>query len=108
MALEAETSKLATKDIEELVQKYTTLNDMEDNIRSILSKKEGVLPQGVVREIAEKSIAHNLKAKQIETVIDGGIEQYIQNKVDATEAVGVIAAQSVSYTHLTLPTNREV
>ena len=95
MALEAETNKLATKDIEELVQKYTALNDMEDNIRGILSKKEGVLPQGVVREIAEKSIAHKLKSKQIETVIDGGIEQYIQNKVDATEAYGVIAAKSI-------------
>ena len=53
IALEAETNKLATKDIEVLVKKYTTLNDMEDNIRGILSKKEGVLPQGVVREIAE-------------------------------------------------------
>ena len=48
-------------DIEELVQKYTKLNEMEISINEMLAKKEGVLPQGVVREISEKSIAHNLK-----------------------------------------------
>ena len=95
IAIEAETSKLANNDIEELVQKYTKLNEMEISINEMLAKKEGVLPQGVIREISEKSIAHNLKPKQIETVVDGGIDQYIRNKVDATEAVGVIAAQSI-------------
>ena len=68
---------------------------MEISINEMLAKKEGVLPQGVIREISEKSIAHNLKPKQIETVVEGGIDQYIRNKVDATEAVGVIAAQSI-------------
>ena len=68
---------------------------MENDIRQILSKKKGPLPQGVIREIAEKSIKNKLKPKQIETVINGGIKQYASNKVDATEAVGVIAAQSI-------------
>ena len=76
-------------------QEYTKLNDAETNIKEILAKKEGSLPQGVVREIAEKSLKHKLKPKQLEKVIDGGILQYVQNKVDATEAVGVIAAQSI-------------
>jgi len=95
IAIEAETNKLAKEDIEALVKTYTKLNSAENDIEQILSKKEGILPQGVIREIAEKSIKHKLKPKQIETVIDGGIEQYIRNKVDATEAVGVIAAQSI-------------
>ena len=95
IAIEAETNKLAKTDIEALVKTYTKLNDVENDIKEILSKKKGPLPQGVVREIAEKSIKHKLKPKQIETVIDGGIDQYIRNKVDATEAVGVIAAQSI-------------
>ena len=95
IALEAETNKLAKDDIENLVKSYTKLSETEENINNLLSKKEGILPQGVIREIAEKSIKHQLKPKQLETVIDGGIEQYIRNKVDATEAVGVIAAQSI-------------
>jgi len=95
IAIEAETNKLAKSDIEALVKTYTKLNDVENDIKEMLSKKKGPLPQGVIREIAEKSIKHKLKPKQIETVIDGGIKQYIRNKVDATEAVGVIAAQSI-------------
>ena len=95
IAIEAETNKLPKGDIEALVKTYTKLNDVENDIKQTLSKKEGTLPQGVIREIAEKSIKNKLKPKQIETVIDGGIEQYIRNKVDATEAVGVIAAQSI-------------
>ena len=95
IAIEAETNKLTRKDIEALVKKYAKLNEVENDIKQILSKKKGSLPQGVVREIAEKSIKNKLKPKQIEIVIDGGVEQYNRNKVDATEAVGVIAAQSI-------------
>ena len=95
ISIEAETNKLGNKEIEGLVKEYTKLNNAETNIKEILAKKEGSLPQGVVREIAEKSLKHKLKPKQLEKVIDGGILQYVQNKVDATEAVGVIAAQSI-------------
>ena len=95
IAIEAETNKLSKDDIEALVKTYTKLNDVENDIKEIITKKENTLPQGVIREIAEKSIKHKLKTKQIDTVIDGSIEQYIRNKVDATEAVGVIAAQSI-------------
>ena len=95
IAIEAETSKLPKKDIEALVKTYAKLNEVENDIWQILSKKKSSLPQGVIREIAEKSIKNKLKPKQIETVINGGIEQYTRNKVDATEAVGVIAAQSI-------------
>jgi len=95
IAIEAETNKLARKDIEALVETYTKINEIENDIMQILSKKKRSLPQGVIREIAEKSIKNKLKPKQIETVIEGGLEQYTRNKVDATEAVGVIAAQSI-------------
>ena len=95
IAIEAETNKLTRKDIETLVKKYAKLIEVENDIKQILSKKKSSLPQGVIREIAEKSIKNKLKPKQIETVINGGIEQYARNKVDATEAVGVIAAQSI-------------
>ena len=95
IAIEAETNKLTRKDIETLVKKYAKLNEVENDIKQILSKKKSSLPQGVIREIAEKSIKNKLKPKQIEIVTNGGIEQYTRNKVDATEAVGVIAAQSI-------------
>jgi len=95
IAQEAETKKLSKNDIQKIVDEYTNLTDKENDINKIISKKGGKLPQGIVREISEKSIAHKLKDKQIDKVIDGAIIQFNQNKVDATEAVGVIAAQSI-------------
>ena len=95
IAQKAETKKLAKKDIEALVDEYTTLNDLEEKVGEICTKKGQLLPQGLLREIAEKSLKNKLKTKQIEKVIDGAIAQFNQNRVDATEAVGVVAAQSI-------------
>ena len=91
----AEQNKLKRNDIEDLVKNYTELDNQENKVRGFINKMKSVLPQGVIREIAEKSISHKLKPKQIEKVVEGSIEQYESNKVDATEAVGVIAAQSI-------------
>ena len=95
ISVESEKNKLGKKEIEDLVKTYTKINVYENDIEDILTKKKSLLPQGIVREMAEKSIKHKLKPKQIEKVVDGGIVQYNQNKIDATEAVGVIAAQSI-------------
>ena len=95
IAQKAETEKLAKKDIETLVKEYSTLTDLEEKVGEICIKKGQLLPQGLLREIAEKSLKNKLKTKQIEKVIDGAINQFNQNKVDATEAVGVVAAQSI-------------
>ena len=95
IAQKAETEKLAKKDIEALVDEYATLTDLEEKVGEICTKKGQLLPQGLLREIAEKSLKNKLKTKQIEKVIDGAIAQFNQNKVDATEAVGVVAAQSI-------------
>ncbi len=95
IAQKAETEKLAKKDIETLVKEYSTLTDLEEKVGEICIKKGQLLPQGLLREIAEKSLKNKLKTKQIEKVIDGAIVQFNQNKVDATEAVGVVAAQSI-------------
>ena len=46
-------------------------------------------------EIARKSLDHKLKDSQVQKIIDGAIVQFNQNRVDATEAVGVVAAQSI-------------
>ncbi len=95
IAQKAETEKLAKKDIETLVKEYSTLTDLEEKVGEICIKKGQLLPQGLLREIAEKSLKNKLKTKQIEKVIDGASVQFNQNKVDATEAVGVVAAQSI-------------
>ena len=95
IAQKAETEKLAKKDIESLVKEYSTLADLEEKVGEICVKKGQLLPQGLLREIADKSLKNKLKTKQIEKVIDGAISQFNQNKVDATEAVGVVAAQSI-------------
>ena len=95
IARKAETQKLKKDGLQKLIDEYTKLNNKEIEIRKIIEKKGTPLPQGLSREIAEKSIAHKLKDKQIDKIIDGAILQFQQNKVDATEAVGVIAAQSI-------------
>ena len=95
VAREAETKKLAKKDIEDLVQGFKKLEKIETDVRNLISKRKSDLAQGIVREIAEKSISNNLKPKQIEKVVDEAIAQYTKNQVDATEAVGVVAAQSI-------------
>jgi len=95
IAREAETKKLSKNDIQKMVDDYTALANKENKINEIISKKGDKLPQGIAREIAKKSIDHKLKDKQIDKIIDGAIIQFNQNKVDATEAVGVIAAQSI-------------
>ncbi|MFL2945324.1 MAG: DNA-directed RNA polymerase subunit A'' [Candidatus Poseidoniales archaeon] len=95
LAREAETNKLTRKGIQEIADNYASLDDMENKVREVISKKNKELPQSMTRLIAEKSIEHELKTKDMETIIDGSIAQYYQNEVDATEAVGVIAAQSI-------------
>ena len=95
IARKAETQKLKKDGLQKLIDEYTKLDNKEIEIRKIIEKKGTPLPQGLSREIAEKSIAHKLKNKQIDKIIDGAILQFQQNKVDATEAVGVIAAQSI-------------
>ena len=95
IARKAETQKLKKDGLQKLIDQYTKLDNDENKIRKLIEKKGEYLPQGLSREIAEKSIAHKLKDKQIDKIIDGAILQFQQNKVDATEAVRVIAAQSI-------------
>ncbi len=95
IAREAETNKLSKKDIQKMVDDYTALTDKENKISGMMAKKGDTLPQGIIREIARKSIDHKLKDSQVQKIIDGAIAQFNQNKVDATEAVGVVAAQSI-------------
>ena len=95
IARKAESEKLIKKAIEELVKEFEKLEDKENKIKQILTKKGSLLPQGLVRKIAEKCIYHEIKAKQMEKIVHGSIDQFHSNQVDATEAVGVIAAQSI-------------
>jgi DNA-directed RNA polymerase subunit A" len=95
IAHQAETEKISRKAIEDLVKEFKNLDDNETKVKQIIAKKGSNLPQGIVRNIAEKCIAHGMKAKQVEKIVHGAIEQYNSNRIDATEAVGVIAAQSI-------------
>ena len=95
IARKAETEKLNKKGIEELVKEFKELDDNETKIKKMIEKKGADLPQGIVREIAERCISNGIKGKKTEKIVYGAIEQYNRNRVDATEAVGVIAAQSI-------------
>ena len=95
IARTAETGKLGKEPIEDLVKEFKKLEEHETKIEQIVKKKGTTLPQGILREIAVKCIAHGIKGKKMEEIVHGAIEQFDRNLVDATEAVGVIAAQSI-------------
>ena len=64
IAHQAETEKLKKNAIEDLVKEFKNLADKETKVKQIIAKKGSNLPQGIVRNISEKCIAHGMKAKQ--------------------------------------------
>jgi len=59
-----------------------------------LKKKDYFIPYLVLKELAEKAIEEGLTDK-LGLLIDKTIEQYEKGKIDAAEACGIVAAQSI-------------
>jgi len=75
-------------------KKEITVDDVVKEMEKILKKKDYFIPYLVLKELAEKAIEEGLTDK-LEHLIDKTIEQYEKGKIDAAEACGIVAAQSI-------------
>ncbi|HDD57738.1 MAG: DNA-directed RNA polymerase subunit A'' [Thermoplasmata archaeon] len=75
-------------------KKEITVDDVVKEMEKILKKKDYFIPYLVLKELAEKAIEEGLTDK-LGLLIDKTIEQYEKGKIDAAEACGIVAAQSI-------------
>lgn len=64
-------------------------------IMDCLDKQTRVLPMSVVNELVERCTASGLTKAKVERVTDLAFEQYMRVQIDATEACGIVGAQSI-------------
>jgi DNA-directed RNA polymerase subunit A" len=64
-------------------------------VTSVVKKKKADFPEKLIHEIAEASERHNLKVKELESLVDEIKKAYERAGVENGEAVGTVAAQSV-------------
>jgi DNA-directed RNA polymerase subunit A" len=95
IARSAGKKRLKTKGVKELVATFSELVAAEEKLQQALAKAKATLPQGIVRQLAEKTAGLKLSAKQFGEIAKLALEQYGRSQVDATEAVGILAAQSI-------------
>ena len=95
IACSAEKGRLKAKGVKELVATFSELVAAEEKLQQALAKAKATLPQGIVRQLAEKATVHKLSAKQYGEIVKLALGQYNLAQVDATEAVGILAAQSI-------------
>ncbi|MEK6986355.1 MAG: DNA-directed RNA polymerase subunit A'' [Candidatus Thermoplasmatota archaeon] len=56
---------------------------------------EGILPQRIVRKLVDGGLARGFSDAQLKMAADLAVEEYNIAKVDATEAAGIVGAQSI-------------
>ena len=95
IARSAEKGRLKAKGVKELVATFSELVAAEEKLQQAVAKAKATLPQGIVRHLAEKTAGLKLSAKQFGEIAKLALEQYDRSRVDATEAVGILAAQSI-------------
>ena len=95
IACSAEKERLKAKGVKELVATFSELVSAEEKLQQALTKAKATLPQGIVRHLAENTAGHKLSTKQYGEIVKLALGQYNLAKVDATEAVGILAAQSI-------------
>lgn len=64
-------------------------------VTSVVKKKKADFPESLIHEIADASERHNLKVKELESLVDEIKKAYERAGVENGEAVGTVAAQSV-------------
>ena len=75
-------------------KKEITVDNVVKEMEKILKKKDYFIPYLVLKELAEKAIEEGL-TDRLGLLIDKTIEQYEKGKIDAAEACGIVAAQSI-------------
>lgn len=64
-------------------------------VTSVVKKKKADFPESLIHEIADASERHNLKVKELESLVEEIKKAYERAGVENGEAVGTVAAQSV-------------
>jgi len=64
-------------------------------VTSVVKKKKADFPESLIHEITDASERHELKAKELELLVDEIKKEYERAGVENGEAVGTVAAQSV-------------
>ena len=93
--MQVERERLKPKAAGELVARYEALVANEQKLQKALEKLGRTLPNGIVRQLAEQAAGRKLSAKQFSQIAKLASGQYELARVDATEAVGIVAAQSI-------------
>ena len=76
-------------------RKVKALNAQEKKIAEVLGKKGFTLPRKLIEELATYQNRLNLKAKDLEKVLDMVVEQYDIHTIDPNESIGIVSAQSI-------------
>ena len=95
IACAAEERRLDDDSINTLVEEYTTLTVQEGRINKLLEKLGQTLPQSLVREMASKRLKRRIKPGELRKLVKQVLVHYQRTRMDPTEAVGILAAQSI-------------
>ncbi len=66
-----------------------------DRVEKVIKRRRANFPEKLIYEIAEAAEKHELKAKELETLVGDIKKAYERARVEKGEAVGTVAAQSV-------------
>ena len=78
-----------------MVSTFKKLVEKENDIQKYLNEIGMEMNQSTVRRIAEMAIERKVKEKELNEIVMGCIRQSELTRIDPTEAVGVLAAQSI-------------
>jgi DNA-directed RNA polymerase subunit A" len=91
-----ERAKVTYEKIEkEAVQESEEERKFRKVIQDHLDAKKRLLPESVIRDLIQGSISRGLTKAKVEKVVDFTLNQYERNQIDATEACGIVGAQSI-------------
>ncbi len=86
-AFEAYEERLETREEDLLAE--------DQKLADYLFKKGVTLPQKIVRGIVDAALQRKFTVEQMELAADLAILEYERSRIDATEAAGIVAAQSI-------------
>ncbi len=95
IACTAEEQRLDDEAINSLVKKHIAISRQEVRINKLLEKLGQTLPQNLVREMATKGLEREIKPGELRELVKLTLIHYQRTRMDPTEAVGILAAQSI-------------
>ncbi len=91
----SEEQRLPKKEIVAMVSSYEKLVKKEEEVQASLNEIGMEMNQSILRRVAEMAIDRNVKGKDLSEIVMRCVKQSDRTQIDATEAVGVLAAQSI-------------